>query len=234
MVVVSILEQATSELAMFSKSIARIIRPQAKNFVKPLKLSLTRSVMSSAASQQNILVAVIGVGLVGSELINQLFSIPPQSSPFKLISLNSSSRGLFTGKANPIEPTASWKSLLASSKEPADLKVLTANLTQLVAEKERVALVDNTSSDDIAGMYPVWLKAGINVVTPNKKAFSGDAKLFANILSASQESGTKFFNESTVGAGLPVIAPLKEMIATGDKVCSIELHNLMVLTGFQL
>jgi len=102
------------------------------------------------------------------------------------------------------------------------MKVLTANLAQLVAEKERVALVDNTSSDDIAGMYPVWLKAGINVVTPNKKAFSGDAELFAKILSASQESGAKFFNEATVGAGLPVIAPLKDLVATGDKIIKIE------------
>jgi len=220
---------------MFSQSIVRIIRPapfQAKIFVKTPVSLLTRSLMSSAASQQKILVAVVGVGLVGSELINQLFSIPPQTSPFKLISLSSSSRTLFTGKANPIEPNASWKSLLASSKEPADMKVLTANLAQLVAEKERVALVDNTSSDDIAGMYPVWLKTGINVVTPNKKAFSGDAELFAKILSASQESGARFFNEATVGAGLPVIAPLKELVATGDKVCSIELDNLMVLTGF--
>ncbi|KIM46963.1 hypothetical protein M413DRAFT_440520 [Hebeloma cylindrosporum] len=178
--------------------------------------------MSSAPSQQKILVAVVGVGLVGSEFINQLLSIPPQSSPFKLVSLTSSSRTLFTGKANPIEPNAPWKSLLASSKEAADLKTLTAHLAQLVGEKERVALVDNTSSEDIAGMYPVWLKAGINVITPNKKAFSGEAELFAKILSASQASGAKFLNEATVGAGLPVIAPLKELVATGDKIIKIE------------
>ena len=204
-------------------SIVRIIRPsvQAKFFVATSGLLPTRSIMTSAASQQKILVAVVGVGLVGSEFINQLLSIPPQSSPFKLVSLSSSSRTLFTGKANPIEPNAPWKSLLRSSKEAADLKTLTANLTQLVGEKERVALVDNTSSEDIAGMYPVWLKAGINVITPNKKAFSGDVELFSKILSASQESGAKFLNEATVGAGLPVIAPLKELVATGDKVCSL-------------
>lgn len=204
-------------------SIVQIIRPsvRAKFFVATPRLLLTRSIMSSTASQQKILVAVVGVGLVGSEFINQLLSIPPQSSPFKLVSLSSSSRTLFTGKANPIEPNAPWKSLLASSKEAADLKTLTAHLTQFVGEKERVALVDNTSSEDIAGMYPAWLKAGINVITPNKKAFSGDAELFAKILSASQESGAKFLNEATVGAGLPVIAPLKELVATGDKVCSL-------------
>jgi len=102
------------------------------------------------------------------------------------------------------------------------LKQLTARLTQLIAEKERVALVDNTSSEEVAGFYPLWLKQGINVVTPNKKAFSGDAELFTKILNASRESGAKFLNEATVGAGLPVIAPLKELLATGDKITKIE------------
>ena len=206
---------------MLSLSIVRIIRPpvQAKFAVVTSGTFLTRSIMSSAVNQKKILVAVVGVGLVGSEFINQLLSIPPQSSPFKLVSLSSSSRTLFTGKTNPIEPNAPWKSLLASSKETADLKSLTARLSQLVEEKERVALVDNTSSEDIASMYPLWLKAGINVITPNKKAFSGDAELFAKILGTSQESGAKFLNEATVGAGLPVIAPLKELLATGDKAC---------------
>ncbi|KAF9559171.1 aspartate kinase homoserine dehydrogenase [Agrocybe pediades] len=177
---------------------------------------------SASANQQKILVAVIGVGLVGSEFINQLLSIPQNLSPFKLISLTSSSRSLFTDKDAPIQPNDPWKSRLASSEAPADLKALTSQLTQLVASKERVALVDNTSSDDVAALYPTWLKEGINVITPNKKAFSGDAQLFADIVKASQESGAKFLNEATVGAGLPVIAPLKELLATGDKIIKIE------------
>ncbi|KAJ3516487.1 hypothetical protein NLJ89_g1093 [Agrocybe chaxingu] len=178
--------------------------------------------MTSSANQQKILVAVVGVGLVGSEFISQLLSIPPQVSHFKLVSLTSSSKTLFAGKESPITPNAQWKSKLAESTAPADLKELTTKLTQLVAEKERVALVDNTSSEDVAALYPVWLKAGIHVVTPNKKAFSGEAALFENILAASRESGAKFLNEATVGAGLPVIAPLKELVATGDKIVRIE------------
>ena len=168
-------------------------------------------------SDKKILVAVVGVGLVGSELISQLLSIPKNISPFKLVALTSSSRSLYTGKDTPI--AEAWKSQLAESKAPADLKALTNQLTQLVAEHERVALVDNTSSEEVAGLYPTWLKAGINVVTPNKKAFSGNAELFSQILSASAESGARWLNEATVGAGLPIIAPLKELLATGDKVC---------------
>ncbi|KAF8802234.1 aspartate kinase homoserine dehydrogenase [Phlegmacium glaucopus] len=176
----------------------------------------------SANPGQKIHVAVVGVGLVGSEFIHQLLSIPPSTSPFKLISLTSSKRTVFVDKISPIGPDVNWKSLLAASPASADLKQLTAQLTQLIAEKERVALVDNTSSEEVAGLYPLWLKNGINVVTPNKKAFSGDAELFAKILNASRESGARFLNEATVGAGLPVIAPLKELLATGDKIKKIE------------
>lgn len=58
----------------------------------------------------------------------------------------------------------------------------------------------------------------MNVITPNKKAFSGDAALYDQILQAALESGAKFLNESTVGAGLPIISTLKDLVATGDKV----------------
>ena len=195
-------------------------------------LSTRKTVTSKAMSAQppKILVAVIGAGLVGSDLIDQLLSIPANISPFKLVSVSSSSRLLFAGKENPItsEAKTTWKSSLTSSSTPADLKKLTAQLAEWRSGNERVAVVDNTSSEDIAALYPVWLKEGIHVITPNKKAFSGEKDLFDQILVASRESGAKFLNEATVGAGLPVIAPLKELLATGDKVRSDSVVVLLV------
>lgn len=164
-----------------------------------------------------VYVAVVGVGLVGTDLINQLLSIPPQVSPFQLISLTSSSRTIFDS-ANPIASGASWKSLLAASSQKPDFKALTEQLASLVTPNQKVALVDNTSSDDVAALYPSLLEKGINVITPNKKAYSGDLSLYERILSASKTSGARFLNEATVGAGLPVISTLKELVATGDKV----------------
>jgi homoserine dehydrogenase len=80
-------------------------------------------------------------------------------------------------------------------------------------------LVDNTSAPSVAEAYPALLRAGVHVVTPNKKAFSGSQALYEQIVAASRESGAKFLHESTVGAGLPVISTLKDLVATGDKVC---------------
>ncbi|CAK5274706.1 unnamed protein product [Mycena citricolor] len=163
-----------------------------------------------------VYVAVVGVGLVGSEFINQLLSLP--ISPFELVSLTSSTRSLFTH--DPIT-ISTWKSQLEGAKDRPDLEKLTERLSVLLASSHRIILVDNTSSDDVAAFYPKWLKAGISVITPNKKAFSGDVELYEQILESSQ-SGGRFLNESTVGAGLPVLSTLKDLVATGDKVTKIE------------
>ncbi|RDB27971.1 Homoserine dehydrogenase [Hypsizygus marmoreus] len=172
-------------------------------------------------SSPKIYVAVVGVGLVGSELIEQLLSIPEHHTPFSLISLTSSTRTIFDAE-NPITSSSLWKSQLEASSEKPDLRTLTEKLASLVSTHHRVALVDNTSSDDVAALYPSWLERGISVVTPNKKAYSGDLNLYESILRASQLTGAHFLNEATVGAGLPVISTLKELVATGDKVVKIE------------
>ena len=178
---------------------------------------LGRRFSHTIMQQSQIHVAIVGVGLVGSELINQLLSIPQNVSPFRLISLSSSTRSVFNS-TKPIQLTDDWKSTLAASSEKADLHALTERLHALVQANERVALVDNTSSDAVAALYPLWLEKGIHVVTPNKKAFSGDISLYNAIIQSSGASGARYLNESTVGAGLPVINTLKELVGTGDKV----------------
>jgi len=165
-----------------------------------------------AANMLNI--AVIGVGLVGTELVTQ---IRTSSASFSLFSLSSSTRTLF-------HPGADWKSALAASPLKTDLAALTKKLRELVNDHQRVAVVDNTSSDYVAALYPEWLRHGFHVVTCNKKAFSGELALWEDILKASSESGARFLNEATVGAGLPVINPLKELVASGDKV----LHPILL------
>lgn len=83
-------------------------------------------------------------------------------------------------------------------------------------------LVDCTSSQDVAEHYPYFLSKNVSIVTPNKKAFSGSYDLWEKIFSAARASGAKVFHESSVGAGLPVISTLKDLVETGDEVTKIE------------
>jgi homoserine dehydrogenase len=185
--------------------------------------------MTSSKSKpvhRTVSVAVVGVGLVGSAFLRQLLALPPPH-PFRLISLSSSKRTIFNPDGIP--PSTDWRKLLCPvSATPSSsgasslysLADLTLALASLVRMDNAVVMVDNTSSEDTAAAYPVLLRAGVHVVTPNKKAFSGSQALYEQIVSASLEGGAKFLYESTVGAGLPVISTLKDLVATGDKVCT--------------
>lgn len=160
-------------------------------------------------------VAIVGVGLVGAELIAQLLALPAPS-PFRLVSLSSSKRTVFAKDGLNVT-SDTWKAALDASSATPDLPALADQLAGL----ERAVFVDNTAAQDVAETYPVFLKKGVHVVTPNKKAFSGSQELYDAILAASKESGARWLNESTVGAGLPVVQTLKDLVSTGDKVRGI-------------
>jgi len=173
-----------------------------------------------STSPKVLRVAVVGVGLVGGEFINQLLAFP-SPSPFRIVSLSSSKSALFSPDGLAITPSG-WKQDLTKSGLKPDLGILSRELAALVKPGQDVVLVDNTSSNEVAALYPQFLTAGIHVITPNKKAFSAELSLYESIISASSESGARFLNESTVGAGLPVISTLKDLVATGDKILKIE------------
>lgn len=169
-----------------------------------------------ASTAKTFRIAVVGVGLVGGEFIKQLLAFPAPS-PFRLVSLSSSKSTLFQPDGLSVS-ASSWKDELAGSGRKPDLQTLLRELSALVKPGQEVVLVDNTSSNDVAALYPQFLKFGVNVITPNKKAFSSELALYEQILAASLESGARFLNEATVGAGLPIISTLKDLVATGDKV----------------
>jgi Homoserine dehydrogenase, NAD binding domain len=165
---------------------------------------------------KTVSVAVVGVGLVGSEFVRQLQALP-LPNPFRLVSLSSSKATVFD--PNGIPPTADWRALLrASSSSSSSSADLARTLAPLVRGDNAVVFVDNTAAVSVAETYPALLRAGVHVVTPNKKAFSGPQTLYDQIVTASRESGAKFLHEATVGAGLPVLSTLKDLVATGDKV----------------
>jgi homoserine dehydrogenase len=173
-----------------------------------------------STANPNIQIAVVAVGLVGTDFISQLLSFPTPT-PFRLISLSSSKKTPFSPSGVSFSSTG-WKADLAQSNETRPFTSLPQALAALVAPGQKVMLVDNTSSEDVATSYPTFLSHGINIITPNKKVYSGDLSLYEDILTASAQSGdvARFLNEATVGAGLPIISTLKDLVATGDKVCS--------------
>ena len=149
-----------------------------------------------------------------------------RSAPHTLIPIlvSRSSAALVSQDYSPIQLSSALESLAASTLKP--LSFPDEALTYLKQAPGEVILVDNTSDEKLASYYPVVLKNGIHIATPNKKAFSGDITLWNSIFSSTRgptnPQGGYVFHEAAVGAGLPVLSTLKELVETGDKVKKIE------------
>lgn len=169
-------------------------------------------------------VALLGLGGVGSSTLSILQSTPSLSSKFHLIALANSSSTLLlpTTEGIPTLPVSANPSRWLNEHERAQPLDLPAFLSKLALVKGETILVDNTSDDKVANLYPTMLRLGLHVVTPNKKAWSGDLKLWEDIKQAAGEKGSLCYGESTVGAGLPILTTLKDLVETGDEIVKIE------------
>jgi aspartokinase/homoserine dehydrogenase 1 len=82
--------------------------------------------------------------------------------------------------------------------------------------------VDCTASDLVAARYEEILSASISIATPNKRGNSGSYEQYLALRRGAERGNVKYFYETTVGAGLPVIGTLKDLILSGDRVHKIE------------
>lgn len=161
-----------------------------------------------------------GTGLVGSAFLRQLNALKASAISYNVVLIARSNRALISKDFSPL-PLASWQSDLAASRKgetsPGDIAAF------LERSPHPVILVDNTSSESLANTYPLLINQGISITTPNKKGFSSDLGLWNNIFSSvGKPKKGLVLHEATVGAGLPVISTLNDIIDTGDEVVNIE------------
>ncbi|KAL7410078.1 putative HOM6-homoserine dehydrogenase [Mrakia frigida] len=167
-------------------------------------------------------IALVGLGGVGTSTL-QILQSPSLASKFHLIALaNSSSSLLIANHGIPTLPSSANPSRWLNEHAQAQPLDLPAFLTRLSLIKGETILVDNTSDEKVAALYPTMLRLGLHVVTPNKKAWSGDLSLWEDIKKAVEEKGSLCYGESTVGAGLPILTTLKDLVETGDEIVKIE------------
>ncbi|KAK5652731.1 hypothetical protein OQA88_9584 [Cercophora sp. LCS_1] len=173
------------------------------------------------ASARQVNIAIIGAGGVGKCFLAQLEWLAQRRPDPKLslVYISTSKKALYSKDYAPIGTSSAVSTLSSSSDAPLSPSALADYLN---ASTSKAVIVDNTSSQDVADAYPLFLSRGINIVTPNKKAFSGSYKLWQDIFNASAQSGARVFHESSVGAGLPVISTLNDLVNTGDEVTKIE------------
>ena len=171
-------------------------------------------------SPQTVAVAVIGPGKVGAALLDQVEAAMPRLRAGAGLDLRlralADSRRLWLGEHGA---PGTWREHLADAPD-GDLDSLAPHL--LGAHLPHSVIVDCSASDAIAERYAGWLAAGIHVITPNKHAVAGPLARRQTIAAASEASGARLRYEATVGAGLPVIQTLRDLLDTGDELVAVE------------
>ncbi|HTQ79196.1 MAG TPA: bifunctional aspartate kinase/homoserine dehydrogenase I, partial [Thermoanaerobaculia bacterium] len=163
---------------------------------------------------------VWGVGNVGAKLLRKIAehqARPHRRVDLRLCGVANSKACVFA--ASGLDPAAA-PGALATSALPSALEVLLGELAQ-----ERLVnpvFVDCTSDDGVAAAYERLFAAGLHVVTVNKKANSAPLADYRRLHQASDRLKRRFFYETNVGAGLPVIGTLHSLLEGGDRVLRLE------------
>lgn len=165
-------------------------------------------------------VFLAGVGLIGSTLLEQMKSQAQilrdeYALDIRVIGLSNSRQMAFNQHGIRLEE---WNAVLDQASEKMDIKVFIERMLDL--NLINTVFVDCTSSQAISDAYETILNANISIVTPNKKANSGRYENYKKL--KEMKNGAKFFYGSNVGAGLPIISTISELIRSGDKILKIE------------
>lgn len=187
--------------------------------VKALKAVHSRFYLSKTTMS----VGIVGPGLIGGTLLEQL---KDQAATLKeefnidllVMGILGSTTMFLDNKKIDLE---NWKQLLEEKGEPADVAKFTQHL-QSNHSIPNTVIVDCTASEDVAMQYYSWIRRGIHLITPNKKANSGPLDQYIRLKALQRRSYTHYFYEATVGAGLPIISTLRGLLETGDKIHIIE------------
>lgn len=198
------------------KNISAVI---AEKDVKKALNSLHEAFFEGNRKQINLFVT--GVGNVGGKLLEQIY----QQKKYLRDNLNlnirvmglSNSRTMLVG-SEPID-LKNWQSLLAKG-EQADL--LRFRESVIALNQRNSVFVDITANEPVAMAYEDYLRNSIAVVACNKIAAAGRQEYYSSLKHLSRKYNAPFMFETNVGAGLPIIDTLQNLIASGDRITKVQ------------
>jgi len=165
---------------------------------------------------------ITGVGNVGGKLLEQInqqqaYLLEHLRLKVRVIALANSRKMLLSDIPLDLE---NWRELLDQSKQTSDRESFFNHIKSLNLRNS--IFVDNTANEEIAGEYNRYLEHNIGVVTCNKIACASSLSNYKELKRTARKFGTPFLFETNVGAGLPVIDTLNNLIASGDVIHKIQ------------
>lgn len=169
------------------------------------------------STKHHLDVFVIGVGGVGGEFVEQINrqtnALAQKGIDIKVCGLINSRKMLLDANGINLD---NWKDTLEAETHSFEF----SRIISLVRRSHIInpIIVDCTSNQDIASQYVDFLENGFHVITPNKKANTDSMEYYCQLRKTARAKHRKFMYETTVGAGLPVIENLQNLIAAGDEL----------------
>lgn len=165
---------------------------------------------------------LVGVGLIGGTLLEQIgkqsrFLREKRGLEIRVAGLANSRKMAFAGAG--IDPD-SWREALDNATEHFSMPRFVERMKQL--NLPNAIFLDNTASDEVTEFYEQILDASISISTPNKLAASSPYLHYQRLKHIAAKRGVRWCYETNVGAGLPIISTLSDLIHSGDRVNKIE------------
>ncbi len=204
--------QGSSEL-----NISTVIRQEDE--VKALR-SLHQTFFLSEPKTLNLFVA--GVGLIGGTLLKQLeeqteYLLENYHLELKIVALANSKKHLFHKEGIDLK---NWRETLEKEGKTGRIdsfvsEMFAYNFTNSI-------FIDNSASAEVAAFYQRILEHSISIVTPNKIASSSSYAQYLTLKKTAKSHNVNYLYETNVGAALPVISTLKDLVDSGDRIKNIE------------
>lgn len=165
---------------------------------------------------------MVGVGLIGGTLIEQIkeqakFLKENRSLEIRVTGLANSRKMVFDESGIPLD---GWSKALQDSNTKMNIAEFLEKMKEM--NLSNTIFVDNTADEKIAGYYEYILDSSISISTPNKIATSSGYLQYQRLKRIAARRGVQFMYETNVGAGLPVISTLNDLINSGDRIIRIE------------
>jgi len=165
---------------------------------------------------------VVGIGTVGSSLLDQIKKqqqklMSQNGLKLNVVGIASSKKMLFNRDGINLED---FKNELLSKGIDASPKLIGQEIVNMNIFNS--VFVDCTANNDISELYQILLENNISVVTANKIAASSAFENYSNLKETARRRGVKFLFETNVGAGLPIINTMNNLINSGDHILKLE------------
>jgi len=165
---------------------------------------------------------LVGPGLIGKTFLTQLKNHQKKLAnefftSVRVCGIINTKKMLVSNKGIPLDK---WDSALASSSEESDLPAFVKSMKEFNLPNS--IFIDCTASEDVVQYYLDVLSSNISVVTPNKRANTKSFLFYNKLRDTAAKHNVKFLYETNVGASLPIIGTIQDLVSTGDPITKIE------------